>query len=234
MAFRKKADVILKYKPDILVVPECEHTDKLKLEHSKTKLKNSLWFGENQHKGLAVFSFNNYTLEVISTHNDSFKLIVPVLVKKENFRFILFAIWAHNPNDKDGQYVTQVWKALHYYDELISNNKVVLTGDFNSNTIWDKPKRNGNHSHVVDLLAAKNIYSIYHTRYKQIQGKEKHPTFYLYKHADKPYHLDYCFASAEMFQYLKSVKIGDFETWKTYSDHVPVIVNFNKSMSELL
>lgn len=29
MAFRKKADFILTYKPDILVVPECEHPEKL-------------------------------------------------------------------------------------------------------------------------------------------------------------------------------------------------------------
>jgi hypothetical protein len=31
MAFRKKADLILAHKPDILIVPECEHPDKLNL-----------------------------------------------------------------------------------------------------------------------------------------------------------------------------------------------------------
>ena len=30
MAFRKKASIILNYKPDILIVPECEYPDKLK------------------------------------------------------------------------------------------------------------------------------------------------------------------------------------------------------------
>ncbi len=29
MAFRKKAELILAHKPDILIVPECEHPDKL-------------------------------------------------------------------------------------------------------------------------------------------------------------------------------------------------------------
>jgi hypothetical protein len=29
MAFRKKADFILTYNPDILIVPECENPDKL-------------------------------------------------------------------------------------------------------------------------------------------------------------------------------------------------------------
>ena len=234
MAFRNKADLLLKYKPDILVIPECELADKIVFD-KKYKHKHSLWFGKNKHKGLAVFSFNNYELETLDCYNESFKLIIPVAVKKENFEFILFAIWANNPEDKDGQYVTQVWKALHYYDELISNNnEVVLIGDFNSNTIWDRPKRKGNHSHVVDHLATKNIHSIYHHRYKQIQGKEKHPTFYLYKHEDKPYHLDYCFASSSLLQHLKSIKVGDYVSWKMYSDHVPLIVNFNKKVLEVL
>ncbi len=28
------------------------------------------------------------------------------------FDFTLFAIWANNPHDRDGQYITQVWKAI--------------------------------------------------------------------------------------------------------------------------
>jgi exodeoxyribonuclease III len=30
MAYRKKAGFILKHQPDIVIVPECEHPDKLK------------------------------------------------------------------------------------------------------------------------------------------------------------------------------------------------------------
>jgi exodeoxyribonuclease-3 len=230
MAFRKKADLVLKYKPDILVIPECEHVDKIQLETKKHKFKNALWFGQNQHKGLGIFSFNDFQMRVLDVHNEDYKMIIPINITNKNFQFVLFAIWANNPSDKDGQYVTQVWKAIHHYDSIITNNKVILTGDFNSNTIWDRPKRKGNHSHVVDFLAAKNVYSIYHKKYKQIHGKEKHPTFYLYKHEDKPYHLDYCFASEEMLNCIKSVKVGDYATWKTHSDHVPLIVHFNTDL----
>ena len=62
-AFRKKADVILKYNPDILVVQECEHPSKL-IFNSDTKLpKDSLWFGDNHHKGIGVFSYSKYRLQ---------------------------------------------------------------------------------------------------------------------------------------------------------------------------
>jgi len=79
---------------------------------------------------------------------------------------------------------------------------------------------------VVDHLHKKGISSCYHLHHKQIQGSEAHPTYYLYRHQDKPYHLDYCFASADLAGKIQSVEIGDFNFWKQYSDHVPVIVTF--------
>ena len=129
--------------------------------------------------------------------------------------------------DRDGQYITQVWKALHHYKTLIGNQQAILIGDFNSNTIWDRPRREGNHSTVVKLLESKGIYSVYHRHFNQEQGKEQHPTYYLYRHKDKPYHLDYCFASEKFIDRLVSVQIGDHD-WCVYSDHVPVIVTFDK------
>ena len=55
MAFRKKADFILTYKPDILIVPECENLDKLKFDLNKPKPTDMLWFGTNENKGLGIF-----------------------------------------------------------------------------------------------------------------------------------------------------------------------------------
>jgi exodeoxyribonuclease-3 len=52
MAFRNKAALILTHKPDILVVPECEHPEKLSFPPGTPKPTDLLWFGKNQHKGL--------------------------------------------------------------------------------------------------------------------------------------------------------------------------------------
>ncbi|MEP6676453.1 MAG: endonuclease/exonuclease/phosphatase family protein [Ferruginibacter sp.] len=226
MAFRKKADFILAHNPDILVVPECEHPDKLIFAEHTRRPTDMLWFGSNKNKGLGIFSYSNFRFKVRRTHNPELKMIVPIAVSNGEYNFDLYAIWANNPNDPDGQYVEQIWKALQHYDKNLKNKKTVLIGDFNSNTIWDRKKRTGNHSNVVKRLAAKGIFSCYHLHHEQLQGKEKHPTLYLYRHRDKPYHLDYCFASKDMTDNIQSVEIGDYELWKAHSDHVPVITTF--------
>ncbi|MDR6940666.1 endonuclease/exonuclease/phosphatase family protein [Mucilaginibacter pocheonensis] len=227
MAFRKKASVILAYKPDILIVPECECPDRLNFGHESQTPTDILWFGTNQHKGLAIFSYSDYRFKVLDNHNQQLRMIIPVYVTNGLFDFNLFAIWANNPADPDGQYVEQVWKAIHHYDDLILSRQTILIGDFNSNTIWDRQHRKSNHSSLVQRLEEKGIYSSYHLHYKQVQGQEQHSTFYLYRHKDKPYHLDYCFMSADIAERLTSVEVGDYDYWMKYSDHVPLIITLN-------
>lgn len=226
-AFRKKADIILREQPDLLVVPECEHPDKLVFNSTTLRPNNLLWFGDNKHKGLAILSYNNFKLKLLDQHNTDIKLISPILVTGGQLDFTLFAIWANNRNDPDGQYVEQIWKAIKHYDQLLSSGPTILTGDFNSNKIWDRPKRIGNHSEVVDKLTEKNIYSVYHKYQNQEQGKESHPTFYLQRKKEKPYHIDYCFASEDLYNKVKSFEIGSYENWITHSDHTPLIISFD-------
>lgn len=226
MAFRKKAHLILAHQPDIVVIQECEHPEKLIFNDGVPVPTSMLWFGKNKHKGLGIFSYSAFKLKLHRSYNDNLQLIVPVKISQGAASFMLYAIWANNPGDPDGQYVTQVWKAVHHYSKFISKKNTVLIGDFNSNTIWDRPRRAGNHSTVVQHLAAKNIHSVYHKHFAQQQGKEAHPTHFLYRHKHRPYHLDYCFASIDFIDRLASVEVGDYDSWSTYSDHVPIMITF--------
>ncbi len=60
MAFRKKAHLILAHKPDILIVPECEHPDKLIFFVDTPKPTQTLWFGKNLNKGFGIFSYSKF------------------------------------------------------------------------------------------------------------------------------------------------------------------------------
>lgn len=105
----------------------------------------------------------------------------------------------------------------------------MFIGDFNSNKIWDYKKHIlGSHSSVVKQLEDKGIFSTNHLHHKQKQGAEEHPTFYMYRHKDKPYHIDYCFVSSDMLAKLQSVGTGEYDYLIKYSDHVPLIVTFDK------
>ena len=227
MAYRKKAGFILAHKPDIVIVPECECPEKLKF-NIDTPLPNDIfWKGSNQHKGLGVFSYCSYKFKLLDNYNPELKTILPIAVTGGKFDFTLFAIWANNPQDKNYQYVGQVWKAIQHYDSVLKNERTILMGDFNSNTIWDTLKRKVSHSTIVECLERKKIYSTYHKHHKQTQGKEEHSTLFMYRHQNKPYHIDYCFASIDLINKLKNVEIGSYEEWTTYSDHKPVIVTFD-------
>ncbi|HOS49201.1 MAG TPA: endonuclease/exonuclease/phosphatase family protein [Bacteroidia bacterium] len=226
-AFRTKAKHIFKYEPDILVIQECEHPSRLKLDNDFKKPKNIYWIGDNHHKGLAVISYCEYDFKIHKNYNPNIKFVLPINIKGSNNSFNLLAIWANNKNDPEGQYVEQVWKAIQHYKNAIKNNPVILTGDFNSNTIWDRPKRIGNHSHVVEKLASYNIHSVYHTLLNQQQGKEIHPTFYLYRNLEKPYHLDYCFATDHLQDKITHIEFGEYSEWINHSDHMPIILEFD-------
>ena len=226
-AFRKKADLVLTLHPDILIVQECEHPDKLVYSSTTQRPNDLLWFGDNKHKGLGVFSYSDYKFQLLDQHNKDIKFISPISVTNEQFEFTLFAIWANNRNDPDGQYIEQVCKAVNHYDQLLNNERIILTGDFNSNKIWDRNHRTANHSAMVAKLSEKSIISVYHTLLDQEQGKEKHPTFFLQRNKDKPYHIDYCFTSLDLYDKVKNLEIGTYENWITQSDHVPLIINFD-------
>ena len=226
MAYRKKANFILAQQPDIVIVPECEHPDKLTFKPGTILPNDIFWQGTNTNKGLGVFSYSSYKFQLLDTYNPDFRTILPLLVTGGKTDFILFAVWANNPQDRSYQYIGQVWKAINFYKDFLKGKKIIIAGDFNSNTIWDKLPRKVNHSTVVKLLEDNKIYSAYHKFFKQQQGQEEHNTLFMYRHKDKPYHIDYCFISKDFVKKLSDVKVGEYEEWAEHSDHTPLTVTF--------
>jgi len=160
-------------------------------------------------------------------HNKDIEIVIPIIVTNNDFRFFLFAVWAQRTKDYDYRHIGQIWKAISHYKEILSNEKVIIIGDFNSNIMWDKNHRLASHSMTVEALSNLLIYSSYHNHYGVSQGGESHPTFFLYRHKNKPYHIDYCFTSNYFNKRLKSVLVGNYDDWRKYSDHLPLIVDFD-------
>lgn len=228
-AFRLKVDFILDLHPDILVIQECEHPDKLKFTPTTPKPNDFYWYSDGGKKGLGLFSFSDYKFDLLPDFNPEFRYVIPFRVTGKGETFTLLAIWAmNNKENRSARYIGQVWFAINHYNKLLGDS-TILIGDFNSNKIWDYKDRVGSHSDVVNKLAEKGIHSVYHRHFNMEQGKEKHPTLYMYRKQEKPYHIDYCFTSTDLLDKVKEVEIGTWETWvKTKrSDHLPLSINFN-------
>lgn len=184
---------------DILIISECSKAD---------AADAAIWHGDNDKRGIAVFSI--FKIELIE--EPRFRYVLPLRV---NDTFTLLAVWSQNMPHHKERYVGQIWGAVNYYDCDI------VAGDWNSNKIWDHKDRVGNHSDVVKLLAGKNIHSAYHKFFNEEHGSESRPTFYLYRNRGKPYHIDYCFVS-DKFK-VEAVEVVDADC----SDHSPVLIRLS-------
>ena len=229
-AFRTKSSQILDHKPDILVIAECENEHKLEFGKLIPKPKDYRWIGDSPNKGMGVFSYSDYELEVFTEYDRNHRYILPLKVSNQKESFTFFAVWAmKNKVSSRTSYIGQVWFALNKYANLL-NEKTILIGDFNSNQIWDKLHAPGNHTALVNRLSENNIKSLYHTKYQENHGYETIPTFFMQKNKEKGYHIDYCFASEEIIKKGFDIEIGNYDSWYTVSDHVPLIVSFGSQI----
>ncbi|HPE42720.1 MAG TPA: hypothetical protein PKV88_01460 [Bacteroidales bacterium] len=224
-AFRLKNKEVFELQPDILVVPECEREEKLEFGKFTPKPNDFLWYGDTGKKGIAIFSFSDYRLKLLKEFNPEFRHIVPLKVSNKTNSFLLFAVWAmDNKQNPLARYIGQVWNAVNYYQTILTNN-TILIGDFNSNQIWDKKERVGNHTDVVNFLKNFKIESLYHKQENEAYGQESLKTFYMYRNLEKPYHIDYVFASHAIIKNGYKLTIGTPADWIDKSDHVPMILD---------
>lgn len=237
--FQDKKDDILKLKPDILVVQECEPLDKLTFPEGFQPTEQDRIGEEGQQRGLAVFSFNGFGLERLCCHNPDIKFFLPLRVFKDDLSLTILATWIwHLSTEPVCKYLDDFNAAVDHY--ILKNNlgqeKMLFLGDFNTPGTGCKlpVPQAGNqflerHLEIVAALSQKGIKSLFHEKNKIEHGREKEEDATLYHGNDlqKPFHCDYCFASQDLMQHLQSVEIGKPESWLKLSDHMPLILDFD-------
>jgi exodeoxyribonuclease III len=223
-AFRKKAELIARWQPDIALIQECECLEKLKFAPGMPQPTAQCWFGDNPSKGIGIFSFTHLSFEVDACYDPSIRHCVPLGVRGR-CNLNLVAVWATVSVERKASYVGQALRALQAYRGFIGARETFLAGDFNSNKIWDRPPQGG-HSKLVAGLAEMQIVSVYHAHFNEAQGAESQSTFYLQRNREKGYHLDYCFAPETWVPRLEVFSVGSFEDWIAWSDHSPLFAEF--------
>lgn len=211
--FREKFRKILALNADIYVIQECENPATCKDAEYHTLFEKSLWVGDLPYKGLMVYSlYPSFKLELLDWEQDKFRYFIPVRVN--NSSFTLVGAWACEP------YVEEFTDFIHASDEHIDND-VIIIGDLNSSVQFDAKHRKSGKTHeaLVAELRTRGIEDMYHYLTGEQQGEEQTMTFYLYRHLDKPYHLDHCFSNPKN---IKSLVVHSPQEWLALSDHMPI------------
>lgn len=217
-ALRKKFDSLNEFNADIMIIQECENPKTASDKKYKDWAINYIWTGDNNSKGLGVFTNETIKIENLNWASDGLKYFIACKINND---FNLIGTWCHGANLSSFSYIGQLWKYLQTHK--LNLNKCIIAGDFNSNVIWDKKNRYWNHSDVVRELKELNVESLYHRYYREeVAGKELQSTFFLQRNLSKGYHIDYIFASETFINSLKLLSIGQYDKWIGISDHMPV------------
>jgi exonuclease III len=219
MGLDKKLEALASLRADVAVVPECSKKSAVALREHGYK---TLWFGKNPHKGLGVMCRDDWAMRALAQPEQMW--IAPVEVDAP-VPFVLMAVWACAAGvTRAEHYIGQVYRAMMAHPEWFGARPTVVAGDLNSNKIWDKNRVMGNHSDVVRMLREHGVVSAYHEYFGEEQGEESRSTTYLYRHEDRPFHLDYVFIPGEWARQMKTVEVGGYKQWAKLSDHCPVMV----------
>ena len=213
--YARKVPLLDPLAPDIRVIQECAKP----LDDSRHRL----WFGENARQGICVEASAAYQLRALPTVADAPKYLVPIEVSGPR-SFVLFIVWTLGKQPYP--YVEAAARAVDLYRDLIAGSPTLLVGDFNSNTRWDGTHPPTlNHTALVARLADLGLVSAYHHVRGEAHGLESEATYYFHWKKERPYHIDYCFLPFDWAGRIRQVEIGNFEDWRPYSDHRPLLVD---------
>lgn len=207
---------------DILVIQECEDPQQSTADYLAWAGAHA-WVGYGKNKGIGVFPRRGQSIEQLAWPNHGFELFLPVRIDGE---YDVLGVWTQQSTPANYAYVGQFWHYLHANKASLAPS-TVIAGDFNSNAIWDRPRRSWNHSGCVRDLEILGFRSLYHYVTGEEQGQEMNPTFYLHRYLAKPFHIDFVFAHLVRFcGDAVDTRIGIKDEWLALSDHLPITVDF--------
>ena len=214
LQFSKKSALVDSFNADVLVIQECEF---LPMDYKPGY--QLFWVGNNEKKGLAVLVRGNNSFRVKKSSKD-FAYFLPI---QSDYGLIL-GVWSFNKRAqkfglKVSGYLVDVLET--YEEEIQSNYKVVIAGDFNNGPRWDVGRFHRNNFRFIQSeLSKRRFISSYHQAFAETPGNESRGTHFHQRNPAKAYHIDYIYSKG--FK-VGEVHLGDFTEWRDASDHVPLL-----------
>ena len=220
-ALRRKHEWLDALDADVLVIQECEDPAQSTAEYREWA-RDYVWAGYGKNKGIGIFPRRGQAMVRLPWSDDGYQLFVPVCLDGTTD---IVAVWTQQGLDRRFPYIGQFWHYLQRNKPHLGATSIIC-GDFNSSRIWDRPRRDWNHSDCVRELEKLGLWSLYHLATGEEQGQESNATFFQYRHANKPFHIDYVFANKDQLPYgWKALRVGHPTEWLAHSDHMPLVVD---------
>lgn len=217
-AFRRKFHLLERLDADVMIIQECEDPSESTPAY-RAWAANHLWTGTNKTKGLGIFAKGNQKLEQLGWSDNGASMFLPCRINDD---LEIVSIWAQTGKSATDSYVAQLWRYLQL-NHINFGEKTILAGDLNSNSQFDKPRQQFNHSTFVEELKKHGIVSLYHHFNDELHGRESRPTFYMQRNPLKPFHLDFAFAHTNLISNKSNhLWIGEPDEWLQHSDHLPI------------
>jgi len=186
-------------------------------------LPTRLWIGDKPTHGVAAVAANGFTLRRHRSPLGPLDPVVPIQVSGPR-SFNLIAVWGR----QESRYIRGVHARLVALKGVVRRRPTVIAGDFNSNTIWYKPRAPLDHSRFVAWMREElGLVSAYHAHFGEAHGMESTPTYFHTWQRPKPYHIDYVFIPEAWRNRLANVYVGGYEDWSKLSDHRPLSVELD-------
>lgn len=178
--------------------------------------------------GVQVRTYGDYFLKPLPAA-DLPRCVNPIRICSNSLSFNLLAVWTW----QTPSYKKAFLNGVNAYSDLLESGPVVITGDFNGNPKYDKPRQSVKWGDAFDRLDEYGLTSAYHHSRGVSYGAEPEPTHRLKRSQDpqKHVHIDYCFVPNEWINADTSVHIETTGTWATLSDHYPIIVDITPADS---
>lgn len=212
-------------KPDILLVQECEHKDKL-----VQTLKDTCtgWFGYTREDrsvpkarivGVSAFSFNKDIKIDVADESilPAAKFIQPMRISHNGKVFNLINTWVNTAHSKE-------WK-WDLFKKFIKERDTIIMGDFN----W--PSSDPKAVQLLDEMKTLSLISAYHAKKNEKFGQESKMTNRTRKKTGKEYFIDYCFVPNAWLDKI-SFDVGSKAEWidSKFSDHCPLVLDLKQQI----
>lgn len=213
---RRKVEAVESLRPDILVLQEASRRDVAALDAAFHH-----WVGGSEHRGLAVVSRLTPSCRIASSYRSDLPWFLPVEIGSLR----ILAVWAcvASPGLR---YVRLIHHALDHYQPFLAAGPALVIGDLNSSAVFDRKHQPLSHTALVKRLDHIGLTSAWHLQTGEAHGAESSPTFYMYRHRDKPYHFDYAFVPQSFTPGMR-LELGPPDPWLSLSDHLPLILDLD-------